>query len=309
MELISVIMSVYNEKEAWLIESIESILKQTYKNIEFIIILDNPNNKEAKKTIEYYKNKDSRVVFIQNETNLGLTKSLNKGLEFAKGKYIARMDADDVAVDIRLQYQIDYLKKNRDTGLVSGNIIYINEDNDIFDKSDYKNMKNHDFKKTIIDYDPFAHPTWMFKKSILQKLKNYRDINSAEDYDFICRALINSISCGIIEEPLLYYRVRSSSITESNKIRQIYETERIKKEYIKSILSKKDYLYELDYISFDKNKFLKFSKAMITINEAKDLQKQGNSIKATIKVIKSLCLYPERLILKINMFIFKKKYN
>jgi glycosyltransferase involved in cell wall biosynthesis len=301
-------MSVYNEEKAWLIQSIESILKQTYKNIEFIIILDNPNNKEAKKTIEYYKDKDSRVVFIQNKTNLGLTKSLNKGLEFAKGEYIARMDADDIAVDIRLQYQVDFFRKNKDVGLVSANIIYINEDNDIFDKSDYKNMKNHDFKKIIIDYDPFAHPTWMFKKSILQKLKNYRDINSAEDYDFICRDLINNISCGIIEDPLLYYRVRSSSITESNKIRQIYETERIKKEYIKSILSKKDYLNKLDYISFDKNKFFKFSKAIITINEAKDLQKQGNSIKATIKVIKSLCLYPERLKLKINMFIIKK-YN
>ena len=88
---VSVIMCVYNEQEIWLREAIESILSQTYNNIEFIIILDNPHNYELKEIINEYSMKDSRIKLIVNEKNIGLIKSLNKGLGISKGKYIARL--------------------------------------------------------------------------------------------------------------------------------------------------------------------------------------------------------------------------
>ena len=82
--LVSVIMSVYNEKEKWLIEAIESILKQSYKNLEFIIILDNPDNKKLDNIIKFYCKKDARIRYFKNEKNMGLVKSLNKALTLCK---------------------------------------------------------------------------------------------------------------------------------------------------------------------------------------------------------------------------------
>ncbi len=100
-EKISVIMSVYKEPEEQLRSSIESILKQTYSNFEFIIILDNPEEKWREDLINSYH--DNRIKFYVNEKNFGLTNSLNKALTYATGDYVARMDADDISMPDRLQ--------------------------------------------------------------------------------------------------------------------------------------------------------------------------------------------------------------
>ena len=110
--IISVIMSVYNEPLDWVQESIDSILQQTFGNFEFIIINDNPNNKELFDFLITNKIKDNRIIIINNDENIGLTKSLNKGLERAKGEYIARMDADDISLPERLEKQINFLNTN-----------------------------------------------------------------------------------------------------------------------------------------------------------------------------------------------------
>lgn len=87
----------YNEKQDWLTESINSILNQTYLNLEFIIVLDNPENIELKNILNEYKLKDSRVKLLINEVNKGLVFSLNRALKECSGDYIARMDADDIS--------------------------------------------------------------------------------------------------------------------------------------------------------------------------------------------------------------------
>ena len=104
--LISVIMSNYNTPEEYLREAIESILNQTYKNFEFIII-DDCSTDNSLEIIKSYN--DERIVLIENEENIGLTKSINKGLAVAKGEYIARMDADDVSLPQRFEKQINYM--------------------------------------------------------------------------------------------------------------------------------------------------------------------------------------------------------
>ena len=116
---ISVIMSVYNTNKSFLAEAIESILNQTYPNFEFIIIDDNSTDGSLS-IIEQYMSKDDRIVLIKNKTNIGLTKSLNKGLKLAKGQYIARMDADDVSLPDRFKQQIEYMENNSHVTVIGG---------------------------------------------------------------------------------------------------------------------------------------------------------------------------------------------
>lgn len=106
---VSVVMSVYNEPMEWISQSIESILNQSFTNFEFIIINDKPEGKEQIALINEYASQDQRIKIIQNEKNLGLTKSLNIGILHAKSKYIARMDADDISMPNRLKMQYEFM--------------------------------------------------------------------------------------------------------------------------------------------------------------------------------------------------------
>ena len=144
---ISVLMSVYNESEHILRSSISSILEQSYTDFEFIIINDNPKNNEINKVLMSVK--DSRVKIINNPNNLGLVKSLNKGLEVASGEYIARMDADDIAVRDRLQKQLSYLEKNN-CDIVGSSILCINEDGSITGAQETFPDDYHKIKRGII---------------------------------------------------------------------------------------------------------------------------------------------------------------
>jgi glycosyltransferase involved in cell wall biosynthesis len=105
-ELVSVLMSTYKEPVVWVEKAVNSILNQTYKNIEFVVIIDDPTNYEVIAFIESVCQKDNRVKLIKNEKNIGLVASLNKGLKFCDGKYIARMDADDISMLDRIEKQI-----------------------------------------------------------------------------------------------------------------------------------------------------------------------------------------------------------
>ena len=111
--LISIIMSTYNEEEEWLRQSIESILDQTWKNLELILVLDNPENQKLEEVILQYQAKDPRLVFVKNERNQGLVDSLNKALTLVKGEYVARMDADDICYPKRLEWQYQMMKKTK----------------------------------------------------------------------------------------------------------------------------------------------------------------------------------------------------
>ena len=107
-DLISVVMSNYNTDEEYLRAAIESVLNQTYENFEFIIVDDCSTNNSVD-VIESYS--DKRIKLIKNKGNMGLTKSLNIAIKAAKGEFIARMDADDIALPQRFEKQIEFLKK------------------------------------------------------------------------------------------------------------------------------------------------------------------------------------------------------
>lgn len=233
MCLVSIIMSTYKEEEIFLRQAIESILNQSYKDFEYIIILDNPDNNLHIRIIKEYANLDKRVKFYVNEKNMGLTASLNKGLGLAKGKYICRMDADDISINKRIENQKRYLEENN-YDLIGGISQMIDENG----KSIYSIKKvptNMDKIKKALRYNQIiSHPTWFGKKEVFEKLNGYRNMPLCEDYDFTLRAVLNGYKISNIDETVLKYRMTSSSISRSNLYEQYLFARFITKKYSKN---------------------------------------------------------------------------
>lgn len=179
--MISVVMSVYNA-EKYLDEAIQSILNQTYKDFEFIIINDGSTDKSLE-IIEKYKAQDERIVLISRE-NRGLIASLNEGIEKARGKYIARMDADDISLPTRFEEQIRFMKENSSLG-VCGSWIEVFGENK---KPTIWRMPTNDdeLKVRLLFSVTFAHPSVMIRKELIDKyhLKYNKNYLHAEDYKF-----------------------------------------------------------------------------------------------------------------------------
>lgn len=234
---ISVVMSTYNEPEEWLRKSIESILNQTYSNLEFIIVCDNPQNKDLINLLDSYEKKDNRIKIIVNEINIGLSKSLNVALNECKGKYVARMDADDIAIKNRFELQMKYLIDNK-LDLVGSGVVCIDENEKEISTLNSFPKNNEVLRKKVIYNNCIAHPTWLGKSELFKTLKGYRDIPYAEDYDFVLRALSKGYKLGNIQSVLLKYRIRSSSISNKNGLKQFLVSKVITSLYTKNDLCK-----------------------------------------------------------------------
>ena len=226
MELVTVLLPVYNTKEEWLRLAIESILGQTYRDIELLIVTDGPTDNSCK-VVEEYANIDSRVKVIHNEKNLGLIKTLNKGLSIAKGNYIARMDSDDIALPNRLEVELKHLIDNS-LNLTGGRLQKIDEAGK---KISTPTMIYTDEQvNRVIRYsDCMPHPTWLGTKDMFEKLGGYREIKYCEDYDFLLRATAHGCRLGMCDQVVLNYRINSSGITRSNSLRQFLSANYLKK--------------------------------------------------------------------------------
>lgn len=218
--MISVVMSVYNEKIIELQASIESILAQTYADFEYIIVLDNPTNQEARELLSEYQKRDSRIRLIYNESNIGLALSLNKAIAISKGEYIARMDADDISFPDRFEKELSIMKEKLHVDVVASNVIEIDENGKKRTASRYIINNCMAFKKAIAFGNVIVHPTVLIRREILEKVGGYRDFKTSQDYDLWLRLVKKGAQFYTITEPLLYYRVRSASITMSNPGRQ-----------------------------------------------------------------------------------------
>lgn len=226
----SVIMATYKESIECLKQSIESIINQTYNDFEFIIILDNPDNKEHIAFINDYVCKDERIKFYINDKNMGLTNTLNRGLKLAEGKYICRMDADDISELYRMEHQKKYLEEN-DFDLIGGISQMIDEDgNTIYSiKKVPTNFKK--IKKCIKCNQVISHPTWFGKKEVFDKLNGYRNMPLCEDYDFTLRAILQGFKISNVNECVLKYRMTKDSISRSNLFEQYLFARYITKQY------------------------------------------------------------------------------
>ena len=150
-------MPAYNA-EQYICEAIESILNQTYKDFEFIIINDGSTDR-TKEIIKSYN--DPRIVYLENEKNSGIVVTLNKGLDFATGEYIARMDADDVASPKRFEKQVAYMGKNKGIGVLGTGIIIFGEG--MAEKSYSFSSNARQAKADLFFNSSLAHPTVMIR--------------------------------------------------------------------------------------------------------------------------------------------------
>ena len=182
---VSVVMPVYNCAQ-YLRESIDSILKQTFRNFEFIIINDGSTDMTPE-ILNEYENKDSRIKII-NQTNRGIVAALNKGLFEAKGEWIFRMDGDDVALPHRFAVQIEAINKNPRLVLLGGWCQQINSQGTPLKINKYPT--NHDaLVRSLETLRPFfPHPTACFRRDIIMQLGGYRErFSQSQDTDLWLR--------------------------------------------------------------------------------------------------------------------------
>lgn len=257
--MISVIMSTYKEDERLLRESIESILNQTYRDFEYIIILDYPDNDVHKSVIEEYALKDDRIHFYVNEKNIGLTDSLNRGLSLCHGQYIARMDADDISLPDRLERQMKYLEKNH-YDLIGGITEMINENGSLLYSIKSVPTDPKKINKALRYSQCIAHPTWLGRKEVFEKNAGYRHMPLCEDYDFTLRAVLNGFVVSNLNEAVLKYRMTSNSISRSNLFEQYLYMSYITNEYKNKGIASVDkaYAYVQQHLNEkDSDKYLK----------------------------------------------------
>ena len=174
-------MPAYNA-EKYISEAIESILNQTFRDFEFIIINDASTDKTLD-IIQEYAKKDDRVIFLSNKENLKTSKTLNEGLAIARGEYVVRMDADDWSYPERLEKQTLFMDKNRDV-VLSGSAIQICDSGlKTLNKREYP-QTNEDIRKKIFRYNPFCHPATIWRTDIMKQVGGYdNNIPLTQDYE------------------------------------------------------------------------------------------------------------------------------
>lgn len=198
-------MPAYNA-EKYIAEAIESILNQSFKDFEFIIV-DDCSTDGTSKIIENYAKNDQRIVSIKNEKNLHISYSLNRGIELARGEYIARMDADDWSYPDRLEKQFNFMEHNPDIGVSGGSMEYCDRELNIKGYRKY-NITDEQIRKKLFRYSPFCHPLIILRSSIIKKygLIYGPVLAIAEDYDLYFK--IGAVSkFGNIPDYLIKYRV------------------------------------------------------------------------------------------------------
>ncbi len=187
--MISVILPVFDESLPVFQEAVDSILNQTVKDIECIIVIDDPHNTAIQKASELYARQDDRVVLISNINNMGQPYSMNEAIHAARGEYIARMDADDISLPDRFEIQQAYLEEHQ-LDLIGGGMKIIESDEQLVYTIQIipKTMKYVCRCLRVADCVP--HPTWFGRRSLFLAIDGYRELPVAEDYDFLVRAAL-----------------------------------------------------------------------------------------------------------------------
>lgn len=210
---VSIIMPVYN-CSSYISEAVESILNQTFDDFELIII-DDHSTDETLKLIHGYH--DPRIRLIEKQTKTGLVESLNKGLSLAKGRYVARMDGDDVSDITRLEKQVDFLDNHPNIVLCGTAYQLTDTQAKVTYPPDHASIK-----VALLEYCPIGHPTVMFRNSFLiqHNLTYDKGFEGAEDYELWTRLVWLGEICNM-PDVLLTYRSHQEQYSNSNKHNQV----------------------------------------------------------------------------------------
>jgi len=265
--LVSVLVSVYNG-ENFLGKAIESLVNQTYKNIEIIIVNDGSTDR-TEEIIRSYMKKDERIILIENNKNIGISKSKNKALAIARGKYIAILGADDIAFPERIQTQVEFMESHAEIGVLSGNACIIDEAGNIQRQTNYPESHELIHWTMLIRTSPVCDTSVMFRKEIDNEPVFYDENYSvAEDFELWSR-LIDKTRFQNLRLPLVYVCDRKDSIT---KLKQD-----LLKKY--SIIIRKRMLYKFLSVQIPDH-LVEITRTMMhcSPNEARELMQMLNAI-------------------------------
>lgn len=330
---ISVVMSVYNG-EKYLKEAIESILRQTFKDFEFIIV-DDGSSDSTLKILRLYE-EDERIKILVNEKNSGLIYSLNRGVKAAIGKYIVRMDADDIADKKRIEQQFLQMESDKNIAICGSAVNMFFEGIPLVKRRLNVPLSYEEIKVETIFQATFVHPSTIIRKEILERenLKYEDEYKYAEDYG-LWTNIVHKYKAANLENALLDYRVvKQSETRKANRdisqrkevFKLIYknyfnklEIERTDRnldihfeicmiqnlrEYEYSILEKEKYLIDLKEILYKKNLDKEYINKSISEKMMKILIYQSEELNQ----LKSELVKDEKLLKKVYRIEKLKKY-
>lgn len=218
--LVSVIIPCYNASK-YVEQAVRSVMEQTYQNLE-IICCDDCSTDNTLEILEKLAVEDSRITIVKNDSNLKIVKTLNKLIGLAQGKYIARMDADDISLPERIEKQVSFLESNPEYGLCGTNAWHIDENGKKIGKS-YLPVTHEENKFYLAYYSTFYHPTIMLRSCIYKNSFYSDDFLYAEDYELWCRLIFEeNIKAINLLEKLFKYRFFK---TQTSNVHQKEQTE------------------------------------------------------------------------------------
>lgn len=232
MELVpqvSVLMPVYNTA-SFLREAMDSILSQTFEDFE-LIVLDDCSPDNAEEVLDAYD--DPRIVRYRGEKNVGLSNVLNEGLDIAQGKYIARMDSDDISMPNRLQVQVDYLEAHPEVDLVSVGMQLFGAKEEVW----IREQDPEKVKISALFHSPVLHASSVWRKESFERhgLRFRQEMVPAEDYDLWTRALVKGLKLVNLPEVLYKYRIHPSQVTLQTD-KTLAKGREVQKQYLRAAL-------------------------------------------------------------------------
>ena len=242
----SILLPVYHkDKKEYLILSIESMLNQTVKSDDFVIVKDGPLTEELDEVLnKYASNKDNNINIVGLETNSGLGAALDFGLKHCKNELVARMDADDISLPTRCERLLELFDKNPKLSIAGTNMDEFDEDPHVLVSSRVVPSTDEEIKKFIRRRNAFNHPTVMFKKSEVQRAGSYSSNGNIEDMDLFSRMMSVGCVAENIPESLLLYRANKGNFKRRKS--KLYRKSTINTAKVKlkrKEISYGDYLY------------------------------------------------------------------
>ncbi|QYN51687.1 MULTISPECIES: glycosyltransferase [Apibacter] len=338
LPLVTIIVPTYNVAD-YIENAIDSLLYQTYTNLE-IIIVDDFSTDDTLKIIKNKYSKNNKIKIFENKKNLGSSFTRNIGIQQAKGKYIALLDADDYYVKDKIKKQVQLMEANPDIGVCSSFLQCFGLQNNIIEFS----VNHSDIKDNQLLGCPVAQPATMFRTSILRKYDLYYNENFrlAQDYELFVRMLELNIQFISIPEPLVYYRIsgnQASFVMDKGKmIRNKEQWEVSKKIHYKvlnKLINEKSELYNIKWVDAllahqvlrefaDLKPFINWAKRLIEYNEKKGSPFSSKFLEKTYKksvagyflaqkelswkiLYQYLTVYPDIESTKMN-FLYQLKY-
>lgn len=231
---VTILLPAYNAA-LYLRDSLDSIMRQAFKDFDVLLIDDGSMDDTSKIGIEY-SNIDRRIKYYKNEKNIGLIKTLNKGLSLAKGEYIVRMDADDIMFDDRLYKQVKYMDSNPECFVCGGQMEYIGG---LTGMAPILPQKYEDLLYLSLINCPLYHPTTIIRNSAIKQfgLKYNDSYKHAEDYKFWSDIIFshpNSIAN--IKDVVLFYRISNNQITAKYSDEQDLISKIVRRENVQHVL-------------------------------------------------------------------------